>query len=139
MPGEATLTVVVNVPCKALVANVSTQNGVTVHATRHMMGASFFVVWRRPAPLPCLLSDVNYKFCLSPESRMTNFPVLGSTHQPRIVAFAGRFIYYNLKTTSQNKKMMHATIAMTVMVGSKLVRVPPPIPERRAPYSASPA
>lgn len=47
--------------------------------------------------------------------------------------------YYNLNTTSQNKKMRHATIAMTVMVGSNFVRVPPPIPERSAAYSARPA
>jgi hypothetical protein len=47
--------------------------------------------------------------------------------------------YYNLNTTSQNKKRRHATIAITVMVGSNFARVPPPIPERRAAYSARPA
>src|SRR3990172_2795136 len=47
--------------------------------------------------------------------------------------------YYNLKTTSQNRKMMPPTTAMTVMVGSPLVRVVPPIPVRMAAYSAIPA
>lgn len=47
--------------------------------------------------------------------------------------------YYNLNTTSQNKKMRPATIAITVMVGSFFVKVPSPKPERRAAYSARPA
>ena len=46
---------------------------------------------------------------------------------------------YNLKTTNQNKKMIPPTIAITVMVGSTLVRVVPPMPARREAYSASPA